>query len=702
MATLTQLTLDGDGLIGSKIRHDAGTGSPFNTHCNDAPDGVSSDYVENDESEGSGEAWFSLSNVNSDFGSMDSLNIDVDVWAETPVANDTITLTARIFAANNDTGTPLTAETASLGTHADTIREQRNVVFGTFAGTKAQWDSAYIRFTWTYVKVSGPDNANLRLYGVDIDGIYTVSAGDDVTVTPDAVSAALSAAVPTITKGTVTTTPDAVVAVFSAVDPTITKGPVTVSPDAATSAFSVPSPTISGIRTLTPDAVVGVFSAVAPVISAPFVLTPNPIALASSAVAPTVLNVNNLTPDAISLVSSAPDPVITKGPVSVTPGAVVGVLSAPAPTIANGITMTPDALILVSSAPAPTIALTQFPDPVTLVSSLPSPTISKGTVTVSPDAVTSVLSAPNPTITKGTVTLLPDPATLVESAVTPTITKGAVTVTPDAVSMALGSVTPIVANGNFLIPDAVSMAATIPNPTISSAITLTPDAVTMSASTVTPVVANGPFVVTPDPVILTLSSPIPVVGEPIEESETIVSINDAQFPAAVYDGIPPNRSSRSQDASPDFEDYDQLMAELIAVQQQQIDDREFIAVNDEGGTLVVGTVVYMKTDGKVADADADGAAALRKAIGIIKVGGANAANVTVQFAGQLTLTAAEWDAVGLGSGGLIVGEAYYMADVPGELTATAPATATDTLFKIGTAISALTLLVRLDNEGLTV
>jgi hypothetical protein len=33
MATLTQLTLDADGTIGSEIRHDAGTGSPFYTLC---------------------------------------------------------------------------------------------------------------------------------------------------------------------------------------------------------------------------------------------------------------------------------------------------------------------------------------------------------------------------------------------------------------------------------------------------------------------------------------------------------------------------------------------------------------------------------------------------------------------------------------------------------------------------------------------
>jgi hypothetical protein len=176
MATLTQLTLDADGTIGAVIRHDAGTGAPFFSHCNDAPNGLSIDYVENDDSESTGVAWFSLSNVDADFGSMDTLNIDVDVQA-VGFNNDTCALTARIFAANNDTGNPLTNETGNLGTQADIIRTQRNVTFAGLAGSKAQWDAAYIRFTWTYNQVTGPDNASLRIYGCDIDGTYTAGGG---------------------------------------------------------------------------------------------------------------------------------------------------------------------------------------------------------------------------------------------------------------------------------------------------------------------------------------------------------------------------------------------------------------------------------------------------------------------------------------------------------------------------------------------
>ena len=170
MATLTQLTLDADGTIDAVI-DDSDADSAFFDDCNDAPDGVSADYIQNDDSETSGVAWFSLSGVNADFASMDALNIDVDVEA-VGFSNDSCTLTARIFDADNDTSNPLTDESGTLGSHTDSTRIQRNVKFSGLSGRKVQWDAAYIRFTWTYTKSGGPDNANLRIYGCDLDGNY--------------------------------------------------------------------------------------------------------------------------------------------------------------------------------------------------------------------------------------------------------------------------------------------------------------------------------------------------------------------------------------------------------------------------------------------------------------------------------------------------------------------------------------------------
>ena len=122
-------------------------------------------------------AWFSLSDVDADFGSMDTLNVDVDVDAiDDGSSNDTCALTARIFDADNDTSNPLTDETSNLGTEVDTTRTQRNVSFAGLTGSEAQWNAAHIRFTWSYVKPGSPDNVQVRLYGLDIDGTYTVAS----------------------------------------------------------------------------------------------------------------------------------------------------------------------------------------------------------------------------------------------------------------------------------------------------------------------------------------------------------------------------------------------------------------------------------------------------------------------------------------------------------------------------------------------
>lgn len=45
-----------------------------------------------------------------------------------------------------------------------------------------------------------------------------------------------------------------------------------------------------------------------------------------------------------------------------------------------------------------------------------------------------------------------------------------------------------------------------------------------------------------------------------------MSKNVAQFPAAVWDGLAPNRTSRYDDRSPDSEDWDQMVAEVVAAQ----------------------------------------------------------------------------------------------------------------------------------------
>ena len=181
MATLTQLVIEADGTLDTtNLSHDAGTGTPWYTHCNDAPDGVSSDYVTNNGSLNTSTqyAWFRLSDVDADFGSMDTLNIDVDVMA-TGFDNDTCNLVARI--ADGDASATWLTVGVTVATQADTTRLQRNLSFASLTGTKAQWNSAYLRLAWVYSRVTGPDaSASLRIFGLNIDGTYTAAAAGSV------------------------------------------------------------------------------------------------------------------------------------------------------------------------------------------------------------------------------------------------------------------------------------------------------------------------------------------------------------------------------------------------------------------------------------------------------------------------------------------------------------------------------------------
>lgn len=45
-----------------------------------------------------------------------------------------------------------------------------------------------------------------------------------------------------------------------------------------------------------------------------------------------------------------------------------------------------------------------------------------------------------------------------------------------------------------------------------------------------------------------------------------MSVNVANFPTSIWDGSSVNRDSRSIDAGPDYEDWDQIVAEVIAMQ----------------------------------------------------------------------------------------------------------------------------------------
>lgn len=195
--TLAELLLDADGtIVTADIVHDAGTGTPYFTHNNDQPDGVSTDFVRNSDTadiDGTFVAWFSLSDVDADFSEMISLRFELDVQA-VGFVNDECDITARIFDADNDTTNPLCDETPVMFDETDTTRSQKIEALKNLAGSKAQWDAAHIRFSWIYNRVTSGDNASLRIFGCDLNGYYISAAATDLIEPPLLHSQAVSRA----------------------------------------------------------------------------------------------------------------------------------------------------------------------------------------------------------------------------------------------------------------------------------------------------------------------------------------------------------------------------------------------------------------------------------------------------------------------------------------------------------------------------
>lgn len=180
-----------------------------------------------------------------------------------------------------------------------------------------------------------------------------------------------------------------------------------------------------------------------------------------------------------------------------------------------------------------------------------------------------------------------------------------------------------------------------------------------------------------------------------------MSVNVAKYPGAQWDGSSPDRTNdRSINRRPDYEDWDQIVAEVIALESEldivkasRLAGDALIVPNPTGGAVVVGKAVYLLANGTgIALADANGTAPARNLLGLVSVGAAGAGgNVNVQQAGDLTLTTAQWDAVAGTSGGLTANTEYYLSGTPGAITATVPATTGDTDIVVGVAKSTTVL-----------
>lgn len=143
---------------------------------------------------------------------------------------------------------------------------------------------------------------------------------------------------------------------------------------------------------------------------------------------------------------------------------------------------------------------------------------------------------------------------------------------------------------------------------------------------------------------------------------------------------------------------------IVAGQIQQLQAGDTIAspiyvsqTNDEAGAIVIGTPVYNDVADGVKKAQANAAATIR-VLGLVSdvtVAAGQAANI--QTSDVLVATTAQWDAVTGGSGGLTAGSQYYLDPATaGKLTLTATSTTGQYLVRIGLAMSATELDVRID------
>lgn len=171
-----------------------------------------------------------------------------------------------------------------------------------------------------------------------------------------------------------------------------------------------------------------------------------------------------------------------------------------------------------------------------------------------------------------------------------------------------------------------------------------------------------------------------------------MSVKVAQYPGQVWDGLSTVRNDRTINRVPDYPDWDQAVAEVIAL-QTQLDTVKFISMpNTSGGTTIPGQPLYALANGTgAASADANGSVPTRNIIGLATAGVIATATQVIQKHGDLTLTTAQWDSVVGTTGGLAANTEYYLSDTAGVITATAPSTSGDAVISIGIAKSATVL-----------
>jgi len=116
------------------------------------------------------------------------------------------------------------------------------------------------------------------------------------------------------------------------------------------------------------------------------------------------------------------------------------------------------------------------------------------------------------------------------------------------------------------------------------------------------------------------------------------------------------------------------------------------ATNNEAGTIVIGTPVYVDAAGTVKKAQAD-AVLTSRVLGLVQDATIATSNSgSIQTDGVFVASTGEWDAVAGTTGGLTPGINYFLdPTTAGQLTSTAPTTTGQVVVNLGLALSATEL-----------
>lgn len=166
-----------------------------------------------------------------------------------------------------------------------------------------------------------------------------------------------------------------------------------------------------------------------------------------------------------------------------------------------------------------------------------------------------------------------------------------------------------------------------------------------------------------------------------------MATNLAQFPGRVWDGTTPSRPTRQIDANPELEDWDQIVAEMIAVQTRLSEARYF---GTTAGGVEIGHALY-NASGTLTKAEVDSEAeATVYGLAIDDVTAPTGIEV-LREGSKLSLL--DWTTI-TGTALLTPDAVYYVA-ASGGLTNTPTTTTGKWVAQVGVALDANTLLIQI-------